>query len=101
MPDPIPANLPTQGRPAPVTFIVPQLPPAVCGLGDYSSHLLANLDLERPPRIFVANGAAATNVLRPEWNVVQLERDSAALIRRLEEMGAGRVVLEYVGYGYQ
>jgi hypothetical protein len=101
MTETVPASTPEQRRPAPVTFIVTQLPPAVCGLGDYSTHLLANLHLEQPPRILVANGAAATNAMRPELNVVLLERNSAALLRRLEETGAGRVVLEYVGYGYQ
>ena len=84
-----------------VVFIIPQLPPAVCGLGDYSMLLLANLNLGEQPRVLVANGAAETDKLHPELGVEQMERSASALLRKLEEMRASHVVLEYVGYGYQ
>ncbi len=84
-----------------MVFIIPQLPPAVCGLGDYSTLLLSNLKLARRPHILVANGAAETNAANPELSVEQLERSSSSLVRKLEEIGASHVVLEYVGYGYQ
>jgi hypothetical protein len=77
------------------------MPPAVCGLGDYSRLLLSTLKLDPPPRILVANGAAETNAMNPEWPVVQLKRSAGDVIRRLEEYGATRVVLGYVGYGFQ
>jgi len=84
-----------------VVFILPQLPPAHCGLGDYSMILLGHMRLDPPPRIFVMNGAAETRAAHPELDVEELPRTSAGLLERLRKLKAKRVFVQYVAQGFQ
>lgn len=84
-----------------VVFILPQLPPAHCGLGDYSMILLTEMHLDPPPRILVRHGAAATRVAHPELDVEQLPGTQDGLVVRLRELRAKRVFVQYVAQGFQ
>jgi hypothetical protein len=84
-----------------VVFIVPQLPPAHCGLGDYSKILLSHMRMDPHPRILVMHGAAQTRAAHPELDVEQLPGTSAGLVARLRELRARRVFLQYVAQGFQ
>ena len=84
-----------------MVFIVPQLPPAVCGLGDYSMKLLTQMRLEPRAHILLAKGVEATRAAHPELNVEQLPATGSGLVARLVDLHAERVLVEYVGQGFQ
>jgi hypothetical protein len=84
-----------------VVFILPQLPPAHCGLGDYSMILLEQMAMTPPPKILVMHGAAETLEKHPELDVEQLPRSSQSLEQRLKELRAEKVFVQYVAQGFQ
>jgi len=84
-----------------VVFILPRLPPAHCGLGDYSMILLGHMRMDPPPRILVMHGAAETREVHPELDVEQLPGTQAGLLVRLHELRAKRVFVQYVAQGFQ
>ncbi len=84
-----------------VVFILPQLPPAHCGLGDYSMILLGHMRMDPPPRILVMKGAADTRAVHPEFDVEELPRTSGGLLAHLRELRAKRVFVQYVAQGFQ
>lgn len=84
-----------------VVFILPQLPPAHCGLGDYSMILLGHMRMDPPPRILVMHGAAETRAAHPELDVEPLPSTQAGLLERLRELLAKRVFVQYVAQGFQ
>lgn len=84
-----------------VVFILPQMPPAHCGLGDYSMILLEHMAMTPPPKILVMHGAAETNAAHPELDVEQLPRRREGLLQRLRELKANRVFVQYVAQGFQ
>jgi hypothetical protein len=84
-----------------VVFILPQLPPAHCGLGDYSMILLGHMRLEPAPKILVMHGLEKTREKHPEIDVEQLPGSSKALQKRLYELRAQKVFVQYVAQGFQ
>jgi len=84
-----------------VVFILPQLPPAHCGLGDYSMILLRHMKLDPPPRILVMNGASETHAAHPDLDVEPLPGSCEGLLQRLRELKASRVFVQYVAQGFQ
>ncbi len=100
MPETPPTKVHEQARDDAVVFIVSRLPPAVCGVGDYTMRLIEHLRLATPPTMLVMEGAEATRAAVPGLPVEQITADRAALLSRLRELGAACVVLQYVGYGF-
>jgi hypothetical protein len=84
-----------------VIFILPRLPPAHCGLGDYSMILLRYMRMDPPARILVMHGVAETRSEHPELDVEQLPRTQAGLLAHLRELRAQRVFVQYVAQGFQ
>lgn len=84
-----------------VVFILPRLPPAHCGLGDYSMILLGHMRMDPPPRILVMHGAAETRAVYPELDVEQLPATQAGLLAHLHKLRAKRVFVQYVAQGFQ
>lgn len=84
----------------PLIFIVPELPPAVCGLGDYSMKLVEELRLDPAPHFLLMRGGDATRAFYPEMTAEEIPKDENRLVQRLTELGAERVLMEYVGWGY-
>lgn len=84
-----------------VVFILPQLPPAHCGLGDYSMILLGHMRMDPPPRILVMHGAAETRAAHPELDVQHLPGSQDELLVLLRELQAKRVFVQYVAQGFQ
>ena len=84
-----------------VVFILPQLPPAHCGLGDYSMILLEHMAMTPPPKILVMHGVAETHAAHPDFDVEPLPRSSASLQQRLHELRAQKVFVQYVAQGFQ
>ena len=95
-----PSNPTAKSLRRPVVFILPQLPPAVCGLGDFSMKLLGQMRLDPPPHILVMTGAEATRAAHPELKVESLPAGGARLVARLAELKTERVLVEYVGQGF-
>ncbi|HEY9602152.1 MAG TPA: glycosyltransferase family 1 protein [Allocoleopsis sp.] len=88
-----------------ITAIVPRLPPAVDGLGDYGLNLARQLrqDFGLVTDFIVGdpNWVAGTSV--DGFTVRQVERQSAAALVDLlpkESQSSAIVLLHYVGYGY-
>lgn len=94
-------NLRAQVSECPMVVIVPRLPPAVCGLADYTRKLLWEMKLEPKPHILVMTGADATRAAHPELDIEQIPADGSRLVARLVELRAERVLVEYVGQGFQ
>lgn len=83
----------------PVVQIVPRLPPAVCGVGDYALRLAGALAGQGVETGFVsAAGGADTSA---PWDIRNLpSRTAASLCHALDQSGAGVVLLQFSGYGY-
>ena len=84
-----------------MVFIIAQLPPAVCGVGDYSMNLIEELRLEPAPHFLLMRGALATRCAHPDLDLEEIPMDAERLARRLAELGARCVVVEYVAQGFQ
>ena len=84
-----------------VVFILPRLPPAHCGLGDYSMILLEHMAMTTPPKILVMHGAAETHAAHPDLDVEPLPTSCGRLLQRLRDLKARRVFVQYVAQGFQ
>lgn len=85
-----------------VTAIVPQLPPAIDGLGDYGLNLARQLyqDFGVQTRFLVGNPSWLGDGVTDFEVAVVAERSAAALLRLLPTDSTATVLLHYVGYGY-
>jgi hypothetical protein len=80
--------------------IVPQLPPAIDGVGDYCWNLWRHWpEPKRDWTLLVTRGAKETSAIWREVDVRQFDRTSLA--GALEQARGDTVILHYVGYGYQ
>jgi hypothetical protein len=88
----------------PVVTIVPRLPPAIDGLGDYGLRLAQQLRLEAgfDTTFLVGDSAWAGEAAIDGFAVQQVKAASAsALLRQLPSgSSSATVLLHYVGYGY-
>lgn len=90
--------------------IVPQLPPEICGLGDYATVVGARIESLFPDVqcCYVAAGYRKSNssASHKASRDVRASRDGSLLWRAISELGDGfsandvAVVLHYSGYGY-
>lgn len=85
-----------------IVQIVPRLPPAICGVGDYARLLAGAM---RPhgieTRFVVADAAWRGEADVEGFGVEHLAHPSRdGLLQALENVGADAVLLHFVGYGY-
>ena len=87
-----------------VIQIVPQFPPAINGLGDYSFLLAAELRARHGinSRIVVGDPTWKSSVLSGDFRIERVcNRSAASLVKALEvSENPKTAVLHYVGYGY-
>ncbi len=84
-----------------LTQIVPSLPPASGGVGDFCVKLWEHWPEPQPQWCFlVTQGAVASQAQWPEVKIAEFEKSEIGLLTALEEMKAQTVVLHYVGYGF-
>ena len=82
--------------------IIPQLPPAIDGVGDYCWNLWKHwLEPELDWGFLVARGAEDTRAMFPEAPVNTFGLNAASLTEALERGSCRTAVLHYVGYAYQ
>lgn len=84
----------------PLTVVVTQLPPAVCGIGDYTMNLVQAWPEERPFQFIVTRGAAASQQALPEYKIIGASEDAQGLAEALEKLDAEDVMLQYSGFGF-
>lgn len=85
-----------------LVHIVPQLPPAIDGVGDYCWNLWKHWPEQQPDwKFLVTRGAEETSSIFPGAKVRNFERNAASLIEALEKSKCQTAVLHYVGYAYQ
>jgi glycosyltransferase involved in cell wall biosynthesis len=83
-----------------IAFVVPRLPPAIDGLGDFTRRLWESLAGRSRWTFLVLEGAAESRRAWPEVDVLPFEACERSLIAALEDSGARTVAVQYVGYGY-
>lgn len=96
-----------------ICFIVSQLPPAMCGVGDYSMKLRAYWDAQydavEPDRhdlgtsnwsFLVIRGGERTRIDHPELRIEQVQGSMDDMRSKLEDTQASVVILQYSGYGF-
>ena len=84
-----------------ITQIVPSLPPARDGVGDYTCRLFETWDDPSPFWSFIVRrGAEESRSLNPGWKISECAADAPGLLASLEEHDTTDVVLQYAGYGY-
>ena len=85
-----------------LVHIVPQLPPAIDGVGDYCWNLWKHWPEQSSDwKFLVTRGADETVATYPGAKVRQFERNAASLVDALDKSNCHTVVLHYVGYAYQ
>ena len=92
---------PAQG----VSMILPRLPPAPDGIGDFARQLCRYLFSEdmlrhRQCSFFVMDGAELTSQLWPDLLISEIGSEPKSLSERLIAANPALVILHYVGYGY-
>jgi hypothetical protein len=86
-----------------ITQIVPRLPTAVCGVGDYAVNLATRLrqDFGLQTRFIVGDLTWAGSSEIEGFPVYRLpERSAQALVAALADTTESSILLHYVGYGY-
>lgn len=84
-----------------LTYIVPSLPPAIGGVGDYCVKLWEHWSEPQSQGCFlITEGAAASQEQWTEVKIADFEKSTTGLISALEAVNAKTVVLHYVGYGF-
>lgn len=84
-----------------LTHIVPRLPPAVGGVGDYCVKLWDYWLEPQPQWSFLITADAAES--QAQWlsvKIAEFEKSSTSLISALEALNVQTAVLHYSGYGY-
>ena len=82
--------------------IVPSIPPAFNGLGDYCFQLWKHWPSPQPEwHIASAVVPEGANEAWPEVHIRGFEHSSRGLLKTLQQSQAETVVLHYVGYGYE
>lgn len=85
-----------------LVHIIPQLPPAIDGVGDYCWNLWKHWPADGSDWQFgVVHGAEDTRATWPEAKVRNFSLNAASLAATLEQSSCETVVLHYVGYAYQ
>ena len=84
----------------PITVITPQLPPAVCGVGDYTMRLIEAWNDAPRFRFLVARGLASTAEERPELITTSFACTHASLLAGLQASAGSHVLLQYAPHGY-
>ncbi len=89
-------------RAQPFVIITTRLPPATCGIGNYSA-LLRNHwpDKSSAVEFLVVEDAPVERSIAPGDSVTPFQGSSAQLARELERIGAADVLLHYAGRAYQ
>lgn len=81
--------------------IVPSIPPAFNGLGDYCYQLWKHWPTPRPEwHVATAEIPEGAREAWPGAKIHGFDPNAESLKRVLLESGAGKVILHYVGYGY-
>lgn len=81
--------------------IVPSIPPAFNGLGDYCYHLWRSWPEPKPEwHLAVVDVPSGAQEAWPESVVHSFELSAEGLLKTLNEAGAEKTILHYVGYGY-
>lgn len=84
-----------------LTHIVPCLPPAINGVGDYSVKLWSHwYEPQQKWCFLVTEGASASQKQWSEVRIENFEKSTRGLISALEAIKAQTVILHYVGYGF-
>lgn len=87
---------------ATLIHIVPAVPPAINGLGDYCYKMWEHWPQPRPRWVCVtAEVPPDTSQVWPEAELVPFAMGKQGLLEALEKCPAGEIVLHYVGYAYQ
>lgn len=84
----------------PITVVAPQLPPAVCGVGDYTMRLMEAWNDFPRFRFCVARGQAESAAMRPDLRISTFGCTRAGLSGVLAATADSHVLLEYVPHGY-
>ncbi len=81
--------------------VVPSLPPAFGGVGDFCVKLWEHWPEPKPQwRFLVTKGAAASQAQWSEVKIAEFEKSIKGLVTALEQVNPQTVVLHYVGYGF-
>lgn len=83
----------------PIVTILPQLPPTVCGVGDYTTRLLTEWNEPERFHFLLLNGVDETRALNPELAVTRIEAQKASLLAALRSHRDADVLLQYIPYG--
>lgn len=84
-----------------LSVIAVRLPPARCGVGDYTYQLWSRWpDGAQTWRFLVKEGAEQTRQSTKIKKVTQVEASSKSIFQELEKTGTGTVLLQYAPYGY-
>jgi hypothetical protein len=83
-----------------IAFIAPRLPPSICGIGDYTYHLLTNLPCSNDILLLVRDGLNATKRLYPGSSIELLPFSRKDFIDLLNINKVSILIVQYSGYGY-
>ncbi|MBY0359193.1 MAG: glycosyltransferase [Candidatus Obscuribacterales bacterium] len=81
-----------------LAVIVPTLPPAINGLGDYTATL--HRQLQPSSWSFIVNSADQTESFSITADVQKIAPTSESLIAALKQISPEQILLQYVGYAY-
>lgn len=84
-----------------LTHIVPRLPPAINGVGDYCFKLWDYWpETQQQWYFLVSEDASASQADWTEVKIAEFDKSTKGLVSALEPINAETVILHYVGYGY-
>ncbi|TLD68423.1 glycosyltransferase [Phragmitibacter flavus] len=81
-------------------MIAPQLPPAVCGIGDYTTRLVAAWPGDEKFCFLLARGVEESRAVFPGQVVEGFELSGDGLEAALDRVGASLVMMQYSGFGF-
>jgi hypothetical protein len=84
-----------------LVVITTNLPPVICGVGDFTVRLLKELALQRPVTFILPETPERNDHIDPaNRDLIVVPRSASALRRVLHDLGPCDLILHYSGYGY-
>ena len=84
----------------PIVIVAPQLPPATCGVGDYTFNLVSAWSDISEFHYLVARGAAQSKAQYPNLSIDKFECNQESFLTKLAAHEPCHLLIQYSAYGF-
>lgn len=85
---------------SPITIVLPQFPPTICGVGDYTFNLVTAWSNISEFNYLVVRGVDESKAQYPQLAVHQLECNKELFVSQLKKLAPQQLLIQYSGYGF-